>query len=291
MMYDIAIILTTWDVSKFFDREALTDCMDALYKNQVKGKLYRLLYSMNKNTRISVQTPVGITLEEDTGEGVGQGTLEGAIVSAVNLDTGVSEFFHNSEHEVNYGNVVINPLLYQDDVARLSLDLKSVQIGNDKMEAVAERKLLNYNLEKSCFTVIGSKKTRAKMQQEVKECPVLLCGAEMKQEDNVKYLGDWISGFGLSDSVDVTIKKRKGLVSLSIYEIRAVIEDCRSMVCGGLAAGLDIWELGVLPMLLYNSDCWQEISPKTIQELENLQLKFYRCLFAVGSGYPIPALY
>ena len=190
---------------------------------------------MNKKIRISVQTPVGITHEENTGEGVGQGTLEGAIVSAVNLDTGVSEFFHNSEHEVGYGNVVINPLLYQDDVARLSLDLKSVQIGNDKMEAVAERKLLNYNLEKSCFTVIGSKKTRAKMQQEVKECPVLLCGAEMKQEDNVKYLGDWISGFGLSDSVDVTIKKRKGLVSLSIYEIRAVIEDCRSMVCCGLA--------------------------------------------------------
>ena len=62
-------------------------------------------------------------------------------------------------------------------------------------------------------------------------------------------------------------------------------------VCGGLTAGLDIWELAVLPKLLYNADCWQEISPNTIQELENLQLQFYRCLLAVGSGCPIPSLY
>ena len=52
---------------------------------------------MNKNTRISIQTPVGLTEERDTGEGVGQGTLEGAIISAVNLDNGVQDFFHDSE--------------------------------------------------------------------------------------------------------------------------------------------------------------------------------------------------
>ena len=86
-------------------------------------------------------------------------------------------------------------------------------------------------------------------------------------------------------------KKRKGLVSLSIYEIRFVIEDCRSQVCGGLSAGLDIWELAVLPKLLYNSDCWMDISTDTMKELEDIQLTFYRCLLAVGSGCPLPSLY
>ena len=42
---------------------------------------------------ICVQTPVGTTKESDTGEGVGQGTLEGALVSAVSLDKGVNDFF------------------------------------------------------------------------------------------------------------------------------------------------------------------------------------------------------
>ena len=66
-----------------------------------------------------------MTEEEDTGEGVGQGTLEGAIVSAVNLDSGVNEFFHDSEYEISYGKVPLQPILYQDDVARMSLDLES----------------------------------------------------------------------------------------------------------------------------------------------------------------------
>ena len=90
-----------WDVFKFFDSESLSDCMNELYKNEVRGKLYRLLFEMNKNTKISVQTPVGMTGEEDTGEGVGQGTLEGALVSAVNLDNGVNDFFYDSEYEVS----------------------------------------------------------------------------------------------------------------------------------------------------------------------------------------------
>ena len=103
MMSDRAIILSMWDLSKFFDRESLNDCMDGLYKSNVNGKLYRLLYAMNKNTRISEQTPVGITEEKDTGEGDGQGILEGALVSSVNLDKEVNEYFHNSEYEVSYG--------------------------------------------------------------------------------------------------------------------------------------------------------------------------------------------
>ena len=291
MQYGNAIVLSMWDVSKFFDRESLADCMNELYKNKIRGKLYRLLFNMNKNTRIRVQTPVGLTEECDTGEGVGQGTLEGALVSAVNLDSGVNDFFCDSEYEVNYGDVALQPILFQDDVARLSTSLESVQMGNNKMESLAETKLLNFNLDKSCFVVIGNEKSRRMIHDQLLDNPLILCGKEMKQEIKAKYLGDWLSSEGLSDSVAATVKKRKGLVVQSIYEIRAVIEDCRSQVCGGLAAGLDIWEAAVLPMLLYNSDCWMEASPQTIQDLENLQKDFYRCLFAVGSGCPIPSLY
>ena len=63
-------------------------------------------------------------------------------------------------------------------------------------------------------------------------------------------------------------------------------------VCGeescGLAAGLDIWELAVLPMLLYNAQCWVEMSNHTKDMLEDLQKQLYRFILAVGSGCPIP---
>ena len=102
------------------------------------------------------------------------------------------------------------------------------------MEAMAETKLLNFNLEKSCFIVIGNKKTRKEMEEKLQQSPVYLCGNKMKQEDHAKYLGDWLSVFGLAESAAVTIKKRKGLAVHSIHEIRAVVDDSRSLMCGGL---------------------------------------------------------
>ena len=54
---------------------------------------------------------LGKTEEQDTGEGVGQGTLEGALVSGVNLYKGVNEYFKDSEYEVSYGPTFFKDLL------------------------------------------------------------------------------------------------------------------------------------------------------------------------------------
>ena len=54
-----ALILQLWDISKYFDRESLTDGLNELYKNKIRGKLYKLLYELNKDTRIRVRTRAG----------------------------------------------------------------------------------------------------------------------------------------------------------------------------------------------------------------------------------------
>ena len=86
------LMLQLWDISKYFDRESLADGLNEVYKNNVRGKIYKLLHEMNKDTRIKVRTPVGDIEERDVGEGWGQGTIEGAICSAANLDNGVVDF-------------------------------------------------------------------------------------------------------------------------------------------------------------------------------------------------------
>ena len=60
-----AIALQLWDLSKYFDRESLVDGLNELYRNNVRGKVYKLLYEMNKYTWISVRTPVGDTEQRD----------------------------------------------------------------------------------------------------------------------------------------------------------------------------------------------------------------------------------
>ena len=116
----IPLILNCFDLEKYFDSEVLIDAMDNLYKCEVKGKLYRLIYLLNKNNLIKIKTPVGITNEFQTGENVTQGSVGGGLISSINLDIPIRHFFSESEYEVNYGNVQMGPIIYQDDLTRLA---------------------------------------------------------------------------------------------------------------------------------------------------------------------------
>ena len=119
--------------------------MSELHKCGIKGKLYRLTYQLNKETEVRVKTPVGYTKFEEVGESLGQGTNEGAVVSTVNLDGGIREYFQDSETEVNYSELKLGPCLFHDDIARLKENIESVKDGNKRVEAMAESKLLDFN--------------------------------------------------------------------------------------------------------------------------------------------------
>ena len=67
------LIINFFDYSTFFDSESLQDVLNELYKCQVKGKIYRLLYKLNQKSLIHVKTPVGATTEEEREEGISQG--------------------------------------------------------------------------------------------------------------------------------------------------------------------------------------------------------------------------
>ena len=97
-----------YDISKFFDQEHLRDAKDVLYQRGTRGKLYRLLYEINKDTK--VKTAVGVTEKEDSGEGIRQGTNEGAMIFTVN------KHFETSSNEISYGSCKLQPILFQDDM-------------------------------------------------------------------------------------------------------------------------------------------------------------------------------
>ena len=113
----------------------------------------------------------------------------------------------------------------------------------------------------------------------------------MKQVHAEKYLGDQISSGGLAESVAATVTKRTGWVLQSIFEIRTIIDDCRSHVSGSIIMGLEIWEMAVIPYLTNNCDSWVKIPAKTIEALDSLQNLFYRVLLSVPVGCPIPIMY
>ena len=181
-------------------------------------------------------------------------------------------------------------MIYQDDLGRFSSGRMEAQAGNDKIEACMETKLLDLHQDKSCYILIGNKKTTEMLSNELELCPLTLYGKPMKRKISEKYLGDSIHQGGVADSVEATVKERCAKMFAAHKEIKAIVEDCRSTTLGGLKVGIDIWETAYIPSLLNNSSTWMEIKQSTIDKLEDLQNALYQSLLDVPHTTPKAAL-
>ena len=284
------LILQLFDISKFFDREMLKDGMDSLYNCGIQGKLYRLIFEMNRSTMLSIKTGCGTTQPVQIGANIAQGSIGGALISSVNLDRTMNQFFSKSEHEISYFDLRLQPTIFQDDISRLSSSRVSAQTGNIFVSSCMESKLLDLNVDKSCFIIIGNTNYTQEIRNEIKQYPLQLCGIMMKEKTTDKYLGDLISSEGLASSVHATIMDRFSRVHTGMVETRAIVEDCRSQVVGGITSGLEIWEATHIPSLLNNCETWILMSEKSVEVLEELQNTFYRMLLSVPKSTPVPSL-
>ena len=76
-----------------------------------------------------------------------------------NLQNFLQEFVTDSE--VDDIRFIFQPTF---DVSTLCLDRVSAQAGNDRMEAVAETKRLDFNKDKLCYMIIGKTKERTVLE-------------------------------------------------------------------------------------------------------------------------------
>ena len=97
--------------------------MDSLFEAGVRGKLYRLWFMLNNDTQIRVKTSFGMTKVAATGENVAQGSIGGGIASFPNLSKTIGKYFSGTE-EASYMGLKLNPLMYQDDTARLATSIE-----------------------------------------------------------------------------------------------------------------------------------------------------------------------
>ena len=75
----------------------------------------------------------------------------------------------------------------------------------------------------------------------------------MKKKVYEKYLGEFINYNGTRESIRATIQDRHWRIWSAILQIKSIIKDSRSQAVGGLAAGVELWEVTVIPMILNKS--------------------------------------
>ena len=85
-----------------------------------------------------------------------------------------------------------------------------------------------------------------------------------------KYLGLKIAAT-VKDSILATINNRIGLATRGIYEIRGIIEDSRADSLGAIEVGMNLWNMKILPMVLWGSETWSNIPALAMKKLEQDQ--------------------
>ena len=106
----------------------------------VQGKLYRLWYELNSETVIKVKTGVRFTKCATVGESLAQGSIGGGLVSSLNLDVDVTNFFGGSRDEAAYGDTRLQPMILQDDLSWLCSSADSAWAHVIRMQNIMKLK-------------------------------------------------------------------------------------------------------------------------------------------------------
>jgi exonuclease III len=285
------VILQCYDLEKYFDKEMVEDAVLTCYERGANPKAIRCWYKLNDNTEIRVRTGAGVSEEANVGAVIGQGTIAGALVSQAVLDDAVQEQFKpGGEEELSYGGVHLAPLLFQDDIIHGAAGLPQAREANRKMNLLVKQRALGLNSRKSVMIVIGSKGQKEEVSKELTKNPLMCGNIETKETEADKWLGQFMSAKGLSDSVQKTVEAREGKIKGACLEIASIVEDWRSQAVGGMETALLLWEACVIPSLLSGAGTWVEMSPATERKLESLQNWFLRLILRVGPGCPVASL-
>ena len=279
-------IFSCYDMSKFFDKESLLDCMDTLNTQAgIDPKSYRLWYTLNEDTDIAVKTSVGLSDPARITDSIGQGSGGAALVSSLNIGVAIKETF-KEEPSTKIGECGLNSLIFQDDISKLNDTLQQTREGCQKIDRTLQSKLLSLNYDKSKFLVIGTNRFRKKILKDVESNPIIMGSGIIEHSSQEKYLGDIISENGCKESITATIKERIRKLKSKCDDIIQV-SDAPQMGClnkGNVA--LKLFEAQIIPALLHNCESWIDLQPKHIKVLQKFQDKFVRKVLRIPDSTP-----
>ena len=277
------LIITLVNIMAFFDKENIYDVMQTLSDIGVNKKAARVWFKLNEGTEISVKTAGGISDTALVGDCIGQGTAGAALVSQVNLEQGLQQYFGDGGEDLQYGKIMLQPMAYQDDIMKGSKDVVTAQTGNIKLSAMLKDKGLDAHPDKTCFIVCGSKQFREKVERDLESNPLMFGTFPVKQKISDKYLGQVLHSGGVECSAQATVMERSGKIKGASMEIKSIVEEYQMQTCGGLIAARE-------PSLISGAGTWLGECKIAIDLCDQIQNFFWRVILKVNESCPKVAL-
>ena len=180
--------------------------------------------------------------------------------------------------------------MFQDDLIHGVKSIEEARKANAKVNIIMKERGLELNKDKSVCIVMGTKKQRLAAKEELRKKPLMCGDFETKEKENDKWLGQYLSGKSLADSVQTTVTAREGKIRGACLEIAHIVNDWRAEVVGGMETALMLWEKCIIPSLLHGAGNWLDINRATIKQLNTIQRWFLKLILQIGQGVPLAAL-
>lgn len=247
------------DMEKCFDKLWLESGILELWKSGMSVVDANTIYEMNKRASITIDTPIGKTNIITVENTVKQGTIYGPRICSKEM-----EQINNLGRKTvtHYGpRIEIGILAYVDDLTSAgSKDIAEKAISNANIIEV--KKKATINLTKSKYMIINKK-----VITESDELKTSVKNGQVSRTAEYEYLGTWINQ---KANCELNIKKRKEKCQLVILKIEEMAS-CSRVGKLSTTMKLELYNIVLIPTLLYNMAAWGRLEKKENEELEKFQ--------------------
>ena len=240
------------DLKKAFDKMILTHVMNDIWDANIRGRIWRNILKINEKTNIIIKTPYGNTDKVNAQQILKQGSVLASTMAALLTDSS-NKLIHN-QLGTWYGEIKINNILFQDDIARIETSAKNLNAANKIFEVFQDLNGMLFHETKTVF-ISNSKNSK-----------ISINNANISQKNAAKYLGDIISDDG---KYDQTIEERKLNINGIIAEIKSIMYQAEEDL--EITAAKQYHEGIIVTKLLYNSETWTNLTKTNTEQLEKIQ--------------------
>ena len=188
-----------------------------------------------------------------------------------------------------FGQVRLQPLSYQDDVGTLCTDVPMARSQARKLAEMIKEKTLDTHPDKSGIVILGSKRFKDKVKDELNKEPIKFNKFYLKIKTEEKYLGQKLES-DLSTSALKTVQERGGRIKGAGFEVKQIVEDFEMQTLGGLAAAWELWERALIPSLLSGAGTWLGNIDAAIKQCNAIQDFYWKTILNVSDSVPKLAL-
>ena len=245
------------DAVKCFDKLWLKDSLVELFKAGVEAQDIQMMFKMNKDTVIEVETPCGTTEKVSVGEIVKQGTVLGPTLCCVSTDQ-INKIAENQERSI--GNEYIAILIFIDDVM-------SAGNANEARKAIRSFKVME-DLKKYTY---GLKKTKVMVtnngKDDEEEIEEEVSMGKITKTDEYKYVG-----FHLNKDANCLfhIEHKNGSIKGQITALKS-IANYYNVGPKFILVRLYLYEACIVHSLLHGIEAWNRQTKTELKNLEKIQ--------------------